>query len=69
MTPYPISALRKKTDCRLYYEMMTTDSATVAELEAELKNIRAAFEEYIASSRELEDGLDRELADMRTYDQ
>ena len=49
--------------------MMTTDSATVAELEAELKNIRAAFEEYIASSRELEDGLDRELADMRTYDQ
>jgi hypothetical protein len=35
------------------------------ELEFELQNIRAAFEEYIKSSRELEGGLDQELTDMR----
>ena len=46
---------------------MGGDSARVHELELELKNLRVAFEEYIGSSRELEDGLDRELADMRTY--
>jgi hypothetical protein len=46
---------------------MRGDSARVQELELELRNLRVAFEEYIGSSRELEDGLDRELADMRTF--
>lgn len=39
----------------------------VEQLEAELKEVRAAFEEYIQSSKELEDGLDKELSDLRTY--
>lgn len=47
-------------------KMRGGDAARVQELELELKNLRVAFEEYIGSSRELEDGLDRELADMRT---
>jgi hypothetical protein len=42
-------------------------SATVAEREAELQALQAAFDEYIASSRELEEELDAELAKMRTY--
>lgn len=37
----------------------------VVELEAELKEVRAAFEEYITSSKELEAGLDKELSDLR----
>jgi phage shock protein A len=41
--------------------------ADVQELERELSNIRSAFEEYIKSSKELEDGLDFELADMSKY--
>jgi chromosome segregation ATPase len=46
---------------------MTSYPARVQELEMELSNLREAFEEYIESSRELENGLDRELVDMRTY--
>lgn len=42
-------------------------NADVQELEKELSNIRSAFEEYINSSKELEDGLDSELADMSKY--
>jgi hypothetical protein len=42
-------------------------NADVHELEQELSNIRSAFEEYINSSKELEGGLDCELADMSTY--
>jgi hypothetical protein len=39
--------------------------ATVAEREAELIALQCAFDEYIASSRELEEELDAELAKMR----
>ena len=39
--------------------------ATVAEREAELIALQSAFDEYIASSRELEEELDTELAKMR----
>ena len=42
-------------------------SATVAEREAELLALQSAFDEYIASSRELEEELDAELAKMREY--
>ena len=42
-------------------------SATVAEREAELLALQSAFDEYIASSRELEEELDAELAKMRKY--
>lgn len=38
---------------------------TVAEREAELIALQSAFDEYIASSRELEEELDAELAKMR----
>ena len=38
----------------------------VFELELELRNMKEAFEEYVASSQQLEDGLDSELADLRT---
>jgi kinesin family protein C2/C3 len=39
--------------------------ATVAEREAELVALQGAFDEYIASSRELEEELDAELAKMQ----
>ncbi|KAL7576298.1 hypothetical protein ACA910_018121 [Epithemia clementina (nom. ined.)] len=39
--------------------------ATVAEREAELVALQSAFDEYIASSRELEEELDAELAKMQ----
>jgi hypothetical protein len=39
---------------------------TMAEREAELSALQSAFDEYIASSRELEEELDAELAKMRT---
>ena len=42
------------------------ESVIIRELEQELKNIRTAFEDYIVSSRQLEDGLERELSDRRT---
>lgn len=38
-----------------------------ADREAELAALQTAFDEYIASSRELEDELDAELAKMRTF--
>jgi kinesin family protein C2/C3 len=38
---------------------------TMAEREAELKALQSAFDEYIASSRELEEELDAELAKMQ----
>jgi hypothetical protein len=44
----------------------SSDAATVAEREAELLALQNAFDEYIASSRELEEELDTELAKMRT---
>lgn len=40
-------------------------SSTVAEREAELAALQSAFDEYIASSRELEEELDAELAKMQ----
>ena len=40
-------------------------SPTTADREAELAALQTAFDEYIASSRELEDELDAELAKMR----
>jgi hypothetical protein len=46
--------------------MPDTLPPTVAEREAELFALQAAFDEYIASSRELEEELDAELAKMRT---
>ena len=39
----------------------------MAEREAELLALQAAFDEYIASSRELEEELDAELENMRTF--
>jgi hypothetical protein len=42
---------------------------TVAEREAELAALQSAFDEYIASSRELEEELDAELAKMRKCEQ
>ena len=38
---------------------------TIKERDAEIAALQAAFDEYIASSRELEDELDAELARMR----
>lgn len=40
---------------------------TIAEREAELAALQSAFDEYITSSRELEEELDAELAKMRKY--
>ena len=40
---------------------------TIAEREAELLALQSAFDEYIASSRELEEELDAELAKMRKW--
>jgi hypothetical protein len=42
-------------------------NSSVAEREAELIALQSAFDEYIASSRELEEELDAELAKMRTF--
>ena len=42
-----------------------TLSPTVADRDAEIAALQTAFDEYIASSRELEDELDAELAKMR----
>ena len=40
---------------------------TMEEREAELAALQSAFDEYIASSRELEEELDAELAKMREF--
>jgi hypothetical protein len=45
--------------------MASPPERRVPELEAELKEVRTAFEEYIASSKELEVGLDSELKQLR----
>lgn len=41
-------------------------SMTIAKREAELAALQSAFDEYISSSRELEEELDAELGKMRT---
>jgi hypothetical protein len=46
--------------------MSAGTEATAVEREAELMALQAAFDEYIASSRELEEELDAELAKVRT---
>ena len=46
-------------------EAMVSPEQRVAELEDELREVRSAFEEYIASSKELEAGLDSELTQLR----
>jgi len=38
---------------------------SISDRDAEIAALQAAFDEYIASSRELEDELDAELAKMR----
>jgi hypothetical protein len=40
-------------------------SSSIADREAELAALQSAFDEYIVSSRELEEELDAELAKMR----
>ena len=40
-------------------------SGTIADREAELAALQTAFDEYITSSRELEEELDAELTKMR----
>jgi chromosome segregation ATPase len=45
--------------------MPTAMAPTMAEREAELAALQSAFDEYIASSRELEEELDAELAKMQ----
>lgn len=42
-------------------------SLTIAEREAELAALQSAFDEYISSSRELEEELDAELGKMREW--
>ena len=39
----------------------------IFKLETELKTVKTAFEDYIASSKELEDGFDKELSEMRKF--
>jgi hypothetical protein len=46
---------------------MSVDPDRVRELEAELDGIRIAFKDYVASSRDLETGLDHELGGMRKF--
>lgn len=47
--------------------MPTNIPPTMEEREAELAALQSAFDEYIASSRELEEELDAELAKMRKF--
>lgn len=49
--------------------MMATmnESERVQELEYELGEVRAAFDDYVKSSQALENGLDEELGKMRTF--
>jgi hypothetical protein len=65
----PSFRLRLKRDSTsVVYEgkMPVHMAPTMAEREAELAALQSAFDEYIASSRELEEELDAELAKMRT---
>ena len=41
--------------------------SSIQEREAELAALQSAFDEYITSSRELEEELDAELAKMRKF--
>ena len=41
-------------------------SERVVELEAELKQVRETYEQYVSSTKGIEEELDKELADMRT---
>jgi hypothetical protein len=50
-----------------YHHQNDDVSMTIAEREAELAALQSAFDEYISSSRELEEELDAELGKMRTY--
>lgn len=43
-------------------------SPSVNVIERELKTIKAAFQDYISTSKELEDGMDKELKEMRKFD-
>lgn len=47
--------------------MPTNIPPTMEDREAELAALQSAFDEYIASSRELEEELDAELAKMRKF--
>jgi hypothetical protein len=49
-----------------YHQHNNDVSMTIAEREAELAALQSAFDEYISSSRELEEELDAELGKMRT---
>lgn len=49
------------------YHHQNDVSMTIAEREAELAALQSAFDEYISSSRELEEELDAELGKMRTF--
>eukprot|EP00980_Cylindrotheca_fusiformis_P004604 scaffold982_cov139-Cylindrotheca_fusiformis.AAC.17 len=44
---------------------MSVDSERVRELEAELDGIRNAFQDFIANSRNLENGVGQQLGNMR----
>ena len=59
-----ITALVPAPECNMPVNM----PPTMAEREAELAALQSAFDEYIASSRELEEELDSELAKMRKFD-
>lgn len=43
------------------------ETRRVEKLETELGSMRQAFEEFIATTQDLEIDLDKELHDMRTY--
>ena len=38
---------------------------SVHKLESELKTVKTAFEDYIKSSKDIEDGFDKELTELR----
>lgn len=43
------------------------ESTRIQSLENELTEVRTAFDDYMASSKDLEKKLDRKLEDMRTF--
>lgn len=51
--------------CRL--TIVSIIMSSIQEREAELAALQSAFDEYITSSRELEEELDAELAKMRKF--
>jgi hypothetical protein len=48
-------------------ESLKFPSERVVELEAELKEVREAFDQYVSSTNGIEEGLDEQLTEMRTY--